>query len=148
MRLTSIAGLATPPTMRASQQLFVPPDLIEQIFKCSFDGSRRCRSRFLCRHLARRQPQIQRDGRAFAWRILFHRAFQVHELWLEHLQAFLDLSCSVLYFLFYLRGLRNFVTDVDIHARLGYGRRSREALQSDSTPDAALQNLKCGTNFS
>ena len=86
-------------------------------------------------HLPRRQPQIQCDNRAFARGVLLNGAFQVDQLWTKDLQPLLDLSGPVLHFLVYIGSSLKLVADVDIHACLGGGRRSREALlETDFTP--------------
>ena len=58
----------------------------------------------------------------------------------EYLQPLPEFSCPVLNLFFDIRGFVKLVTDVDIHARLGFGRRSREAMQADFTPAAQAQN--------
>ncbi len=124
--------------------------LLQQILECTLDRGRSGRGRDLHRHLARRQPQIQRNAGALAGRSFLHHSLQVDEFGTENLQTFLQSFDLMLDIFFDGGNFMKTVADVNVHERLGLANevRNQELSYADCTPGGkkASGELQCLQN--
>src|ERR1039458_7978501 len=105
------------PFVAGAQQFLMPPDLLNQFVKSSFDGCSWAGSLRLRGKLSRGQAQIQRDKRPLARRILIDNSFQMDQFGPEDMKPLLDFLDLVADFFFDVGSFMNLITDVNVHCR-------------------------------
>jgi hypothetical protein len=102
--------------MRVPQHVLVFGELIDQLVERCLDGRRRSGPVRFRRHLARWQPQVQRNRRTLPRVLFLNDGVQMHQLGAEELEPLPHLVDLLVEFFFEVGSFGNLVADVDIHA--------------------------------